>query len=431
MSEERKLISERSSYLATALSLYVNFFVHGVGVIAIAQNMGYLMIRYGTDEAGIANVISGMGAGRFVSYFFTGFLSDKFGRKPMVLLGIFIYILFFLGIAFSVNIWMAFAFSVLGGVANACLDTGTYPALMEAYPKTSGSAIIFCKAAVSFGQMFYPIFVGFLLIHQIWFGYGFLIPATILLLSAILISRKKFPRMKKGEMQEAEEKLLCLPTLRHKPHFYFDGILVILYGFAVYMTFHTALIWLPKYSSVVAGMSEVTSLKTITYYSIGSLISVFLLGWLVSKLLRPVVVLVISPLLATLAILIIYWFPSPLVCNVGSFIIGASVAGGVLQLGLSVLSEFFPNSKAKVTSFYMLLGSFANFIVPLITGMLFRLDIRYVLLFAGAAGTAACFLGFIIFLRYYWMFEIPSMDYRAGEKFFIRKALSHQQTRNI
>ncbi len=42
----------------------------------------------------------------------------------------------------------------------------------------------------------------------------------------------------------------------------------------------------------------------------------------------------------------------------------------ILQLGVSVMSEFFPKSKAKVTSIYMMMGGLANFVIPLITGYL-------------------------------------------------------------
>ncbi len=85
---------------------------------------------------------------------------------------------------------------------------------------------------------------------------------------------------------------------------------------------------------------------------------------------RPIWANVFSSALATITAAIIYLYPSPLVCNAGAFVIGFSAAGGILQLGVSVMSEFFPKSKAKVTSIYMMMGGLANFVIPLITGYL-------------------------------------------------------------
>lgn len=404
----------RSPYFLTSIYLYINFFVHGIGVITIAQNMNYLSARYATDAAGVMYVMSGMGLGRFFSYFLASFFAERFGRKTMVLSGIVVYVLFFAGILLSTNIYAAFAFAILGGVANAFLDVGTYPALMEAHPKTTGTAVIFCKAAISFGQMFYPFVVGFLLINELWFGYGIILPAAILLINALLIKIAPFPKInQKDGVKE-------LPVMKKKPIVFIDGALVILFGYAIYSTFHIALIWLPKFSQQVVGMSEVLALQTVSYYSIGSLVCVFLLGLLVSKFLRPVFVMTIFPAIAASAALVIYNYPSAIVCNVGAFVIGFTAAGGILQLGLSVLNELFSKNKANMTGVYMLFGSLANFSIPVISAKIYTIDIKYIMLFDAGMALLACILGFVIFLRYYSIFSIKSSDLRLGERLFVK-----------
>lgn len=121
--------------------------------------MTSLAEKFSTDNAGIAYLISGIGLGRLVSILFFGVLSDKFGRRAIILLGVILYMLFFFGIPASPNLMIAFILAVCVGVANSALDTGGYPALMECFPKASGSAVILVKAMVSFGQMIYPIVV--------------------------------------------------------------------------------------------------------------------------------------------------------------------------------------------------------------------------------------------------------------------------------
>ena len=57
-------------------------------------------------------------------------LSDKLGRRISVLIGAASYVIFFIGIAFSPNIQVAYVAAVLGGIANSFLDTATYPACL-------------------------------------------------------------------------------------------------------------------------------------------------------------------------------------------------------------------------------------------------------------------------------------------------------------
>ncbi len=57
---------------------------------------------------------------------------------------------------------------------------------MECFPKASGSAVILVKAMVSFGQMFYPMLVSYMLLNNIWYGYGLIIPGILFVLITTL-----------------------------------------------------------------------------------------------------------------------------------------------------------------------------------------------------------------------------------------------------
>lgn len=91
----------KNRYMPTAISLYMNYFIHGIGVIILAQNMAMLATKWHTNAGGVAVVISSLGIGRIIVLLVSGALSDKFGRKPFVILGIITYMLFFGGILMS------------------------------------------------------------------------------------------------------------------------------------------------------------------------------------------------------------------------------------------------------------------------------------------------------------------------------------------
>lgn len=82
------------------------------------------------------------------------------------------------------------------------------------------------------------------------------------------------------------------------------------------------------------------------------------------------------------------------------------------------MSEFFPVSKAKVTSIYMMMGGVANFIIPLITGYLSNIGLQYIILLDLAFALLTFVTAIIVFIRYYRVFDIPKNDVRLGERYF-------------
>ncbi|POT26522.1 MFS transporter [Citrobacter freundii] len=400
-------------FLLAITCIYLSYFLHGISVITLAQNMSSLAEKFSTDNAGIAYLISGIGLGRLVSILFFGVLSDKFGRRAIILLGAILYMLFFFGIPASPNLMIAFILAVCVGVANSALDTGGYPALMECFPKASGSAVILVKAMVSFGQMVYPIVVSTMLLNHVWYGYAVIIPGVLFVVITLMLLKSRFP----SQMVDAgiaKE----LPQMNSKPLVWLEGMASVMFGVAAFSTFYVIVVWMPKYAMAFAGMAETDALKTISYYSMGSLVCVFIFAALLKKLVRPIWANVFNAGLATITAAVIYLYPSPLVCNVGSFLIGFSAAGGILQLGVSVMSEFFPRSKAKVTSIYMMMGGVANFIIPLITGYLSNIGLQYIILLDLAFALLAFVTAIIVFIRYYRVFDIPKNDVRLGERYF-------------
>ncbi len=149
----------KNPYYPTALGLYFNYLVHGMGVILMSLNMASLETLWQTNAAGVSIVISSLGIGRLSVLLFAGLLSDRFGRRPFIMLGMCCYMAFFFGILHTNNIIIAYVFGFLAGMANSFLDAGTYPSLMEAFPRSPGTANILIKAFVSSGQFLLPLII--------------------------------------------------------------------------------------------------------------------------------------------------------------------------------------------------------------------------------------------------------------------------------
>ena len=403
----------KNKYIPTSICLYINYFVHGMGAIILAQNMDYLANQLNTDSAGIAYVISGLGIGRLIVLFVMGALSDKFGRKPFVFLGGLFYIGFLLGILISPNLEVAFLFAILGGIANSTLDAGTYPALMESFPKATGTASILTKAAIAGGQFVLPIVMTMIIAFKAYYGWSFLFCVAILALNALAVLKMPFPNHKQPAAEEIADESIekdtkPLPKLKQKANFWIEGICFIIIGYTSTATFYLVSIWLPKFSESVAMMSPSASAQTISYYAIGTLTSVILTSILVKSWIRPVYVVFVYPCLSAIMLFVLFLFPSPMLCMAGGFILGFTAAGGVLQLALTTMSEFYPEGKGKVLGIFFTSSSLATFSIPVITGIISKTSIANIILLDAFIAVLGTVLASVIIARYHKIFELPN-----------------------
>ena len=390
-------MEQTRSYRPLCLSLYLNYFVHGIGVLILAQNMDALAARWGS-LADVMSVIGMLGIGRLIVLFVSGKLSDKYGRKPFVLLGMITYIAFFLGILVSPTTAVACVFGILAGIANSFLDAGTYPALIESYPESASTVTVLLKAFISAGQFLLPLFIGVLVMMNAWYGWSFIVAAVILALNFVIMLKMGFPAMNQvgnNDKNDASE----APVEAPKSKWYLEGICFVLYGYISQATFYLISQWLTKYGVAVAQMPDLAARSLMSYYSIGSLACVFFTAFITKKGVRPITLLVVYTLISTLAIGGLYYYPSASLAPILSAVVGFSAAGGVMQLGLVMMTEMFPKGKGTMTGIFYTTGSIASFTIPVITGYMADSGINSIMGLDAAIALAGFIVACIIYVR--------------------------------
>ena len=391
-------MEQNRSYRPLCLSLYLNYFVHGIGVLILAQNMDSLAARWGS-LADVMSVIGMLGIGRLIVLFVSGKLSDKYGRKPFVLLGMITYIAFFLGILVSPTTAVACVFGILAGIANSFLDAGTYPALIESYPESASTVTVLLKAFISAGQFLLPLFIGVLVMMNAWYGWSFIVAAVILALNFVIMLKMGFPAMNQvgnNDKNDASE----APVEAPKSKWYLEGICFVLYGYISQATFYLISQWLTKYGVAVAQMPDLAARSLMSYYSIGSLACVFFTAFITKKGVRPITLLVVYTLISTLAIGGLYYYPSASLAPILSAVVGFSAAGGVMQLGLVMMTEMFPKGKGTMTGIFYTTGSIASFTIPVVTGYMADSGINSIMGLDAAIALAGFIVACIIYVRY-------------------------------
>lgn len=353
-----------------SFSLFINYFVHGMVLVILMQNMISLSHSWSTSLAVVSYVISGIGIGRLIAYPITGFLSDRINRKSFILIGMILYFAFLSIMPFSSNIIIAYTLAILAGIGNSSLDAGTYTTLVE-INNGSGKSTVFLKAFISAGDFLLPLIVFFLGNHSLWFGLSFIFPALILFINFFNLLKIQFPEIKNIQ---SKDDLKMTDISRTRKIISTIGLLVYGYTSMAMMLVFTQ--WITLYGNDVLHLNDITSHFLLSLYSIGSITGVLVLAFILKKKSCEEKMVVILNLLTLLSLLILGISDNTLIVEIACLLFGFSAAGGVMQTGLTIFMKLFPKNRGTITGLFYFFGSIASLTVPLITGFLSKEGIR-------------------------------------------------------
>ncbi|WP_294545738.1 MFS transporter [uncultured Limosilactobacillus sp.] len=357
-----------------SVSLYLNYLIHGMGMIILAQNMNSLGVAWHQPIKIVSFVISGIGIGRLISYLITGFLSDKISRKFFVEVGMFYYAVFALGMPLTKNIGLAYAFSILAGVANSSLDAGTYTTFVE-MNGGNGAYTILIKAFVSVGEFILPILVTILANQGMWFGWSFMAMVALLIINFCLILPLKFPVANQANGDAVHEQDAKINGTAKK---IMTGALIV-YGYSSMALMIWFTQWITMFAQQTLHMSNGAAHFLLSLYSIGSITGVLVLFALLGHNVKESHLLLVVNMIALVSLLVIMQSEQSLLMQIASFTFGLSAASGIMQTGLTIFMKLYPTHRGMITGVFYFFGSIASFTVPIITGMLSDINMATVM----------------------------------------------------
>lgn len=365
---------KKENYVGAATSVYLNYAVVGVATIFISQYRDFFIKAWNTTAAGLSMVLAGVGLGRILTILLAGAVSDKIGRKKTLLIALVCDILFLLGAAFAKNIWVASIAALFFGATNSFGDTAGYPALADAFPNKTATMNSLVKAAMQIMQLIFPFWVA-----------AFPDPHITAIALIIIIAIDVFTTLKAVFAPQEESKPknnLNLATSKSQngsqPSLAVDGVMIIALGFTLCFTFYIFSLYVPFFGSVVLHQNPATANQLISWYSAASLISVFITSALVTKVKRLYLILLYSTI-STLGLLFMVLMPSLISARLGAIAVGFFAAGGVWQVGLSVLTSYFPTGHGKFTSYYSFMAAICYFVAPLVASFVIKNTVTSVL----------------------------------------------------
>ncbi|WP_419489633.1 MFS transporter [Blautia sp.] len=354
----------KKNLVITSIALYFTYFIHGIGASIMGQYKPELAAHWGAkalsdgtmDVSMVVSVIAALGLGRLISLPFSGPLSDKFGRRLSGIIGVICYAAYFMGIAFAPSMGVAYAFAIVGGIANSFLDTCVSPTCMEIYVNNPSVANLFTKFSMCISQFLLPFLIGFVAAANMSYRTIFIVAGAVIFIDGILILFLPFPeRNTAGTVKKEKAKLKITPA----------ALAAILIGFTSSSTF---MLWLNCNQELgkLYNLSDPSKIQS--FYAVGTFAAILCSSVFIKKGLKEINILIIYPLISFIMLGLCYFIQNPTICLIGGFVIGFAGAGGVLQLAVSTTAEFFPENKGTATSMVMIASSVANYTILTLAG---------------------------------------------------------------
>lgn len=369
--------------MGAVLTLYFAYFVYAMGLIAASQLAGSpsdgwgLSVAWGVETKDVISALSVMAIGKFISYPFAGFLADKFGRRKIVLVGIALNVIFFLLLPVSPSRVIGMLLAAVFGIGNSFLDAGTYPTLMESNPSNAGTMNILIKIFISAGQFVMPF-----LITMVGTQNWRIVPiaaGVYMVVMGVLACIVSFPDYKKiaAEQlaaQNAAERALSTENgsvkTRARARFAVEGSACLIFIFCTNGIVYLANQALPQIGANTAHLTEAQGRTLTQFFTLGSVVAVLLTAVISSRGVKSInfVPVYAAGGMVSVLMLNIGFMHSLTGMRITAFLIGYFVSGGIMQLVLTAMSDFFPKSKGQIVSWYWMAGAVGGFILPYAVG---------------------------------------------------------------
>ena len=424
-------------YLWSMICVYMCYLTHGIQAIILSQNNVNFAAQWGFDmgnpesaayAAGIAAVstaVAWTGFGKFVSVWIGGEISDRVGRKKMMIGGAALYIICFLGFLFTTNALVASICGFLTGVATSGFwDAAGYPAVQEAYPAAPGSALIGIKFFVSLSGMVYPLMVVQNASNGNW-KMNVIIPLVMsfVCLALALIAPFVYDDQKKAAKGEAnkdhnaiqDEINAAKAAMLQKPN-KLVVFLIMFYAFLCMAIMYGAQQYTKAFGLSVCGLSEMQAAGMTSIYTVGSLCAVLFWAFMMGKLKwNPLKVILIDSICTAAALAAVLFIHQVSVIYIAITMLGFFAAGGALQTGLAVVQLFNPGPKGRNTGIYYTFMGAASYLIPVVAAQLTK-----------ASGEANAVYTLMIMLLVFAGLAILSSLYLVAQhkKIFGKSALS-------
>lgn len=345
------------------LEVYAMFMLTGAACVSIGTSLLHLSKYFQVTISHAAILASAMAIGRVSTVFISSIVTERFGSKFSLLLGMIMLMFFCLSIPLTNNFVIAAVGAAFGGIGQGLQDSSSPVILQYVFKENYHRAVSMTQVFFGIGSFLTPLIFSLLLLLEMdWriLYYG------LFLLAAIMLLFMPFAKIPKGgELQShleprslnKEKESMKLKTI----------IIFILLVFTYTAVINTVYTYTAAYNMNL-GLGESVSVSMLTMFSIGSMAGA-LVFTIILKYFKVVSVLIFN---CILSFVIFSFIKSTSLISIllpGYFIFGA-LFGVVYSLLVSASTEMMPRRASFAAALVAFFSGSADILSPLITGKL-------------------------------------------------------------
>ncbi|NLD16370.1 MAG: MFS transporter [Tissierellia bacterium] len=350
---------------ATAVSYFTMFIEGGLNNV-VGALMVLLTIRLAREPGDIAILASARGIGTVLTLYASGLISDKKGRKIVIVAGGILYIIFNIGMMTTSSYYMAMIYSFIGGLAFGLMDAPGFSILFDAYGDKSGPYVSMVQVFFGGGGMFTSFLAVLLMSKGLSYNYLFAIYLGITVFTTVLALLIKFPPQASAKTGED----FSLQIFENPPEIKREGVFVLVLSLFFNLANYTFLTWLPLYVQTSKAILPSDAVQSLTYYLLGTVIGSFVFS-LVLRRVHFTRLLLFNPFLAIVSLLLLIYTKNLIWIYSCSFFIGFFLAN-YYSMAVSIGGEFFPTQSGGFTGMLGTAGSIGSTIVASVTGIVVK-----------------------------------------------------------
>lgn len=353
----------KNNWSALAVT-YGSMLFEGAIITMLVALMTPLSQRLDVSLTQISMLITVHSLGTISVIYLAGNISDKIGRKKIILLGLCAYFLFLIGMYFTTNFYFAILMAMFAGFGHGLMDSPSISMLIDIFGNHSGPAMSFVAVFFSGGGVIATLIIREMLKFDINIKYIYLLFLLLGAMLFLLVSKAKYPPKQRVIVEESDnhevvsdvraKRLLRAAILLAVITFLFSS------GNSIIRT------WVATYANTIKGMSLEKSVGMLSYLQIGNVIGAIAFAYILTKV-HSTKVLVVNGFITAVAVILF------LVLDQGSvlFLLTIGIALSVsFALALNIIGELYIENSGQATGFIGTASMASGMVMTFITGQL-------------------------------------------------------------
>lgn len=355
--DETVKIMPRYSINAATAGVYLAFLLIGMSFTIYGPTIPFLIEDYRISLGQAGLFITFMAMGRVLSVAFSGVLSDRLGRKALLLTGTGLLTLGLFAVGTLSFYWLAMGFVILAGIGHGMVDTSGSAAILDMYQDNSSRALNLTHMFFGVGCLLGPLISGTLLTLLPSWRIDYYVKGFAGLLIFFMIAACRFVPMdvRTTSRQQHGVPLFSWVLL-------FLGLVMFLYSGVG----HTLNTWINKYMGDVVQFPVFFAAGSLAVYNLGLTTGRFACGLIGDRIRLNRLILITS--LCSLAAICVALFSS----SGGIIVVGLGLTGfffgGLFPAVIAIAGRMMPDRRGTVTGLLIMMAALGSMTIPAVSG---------------------------------------------------------------